>query len=465
MPKDEGSGIMISGFTCHELGFVFDVSPDILAIVNAMRMNKKYSDEEAACSIYGNTTKKELTSSPFVQELEYGQNKEGYWTYDRMILQLEDCVDVLKVLFPDFDFIILFDHSNGHDRLQTDGLSITKINVGYGRTQPKMKPSKVPTSSFGPFHSDSYALQPGDTQRMQYTAVDAGPCNMTEGERNSSKYDRSRGETRIRDILVQDLVKALQQIGVRDPPKNKKKLQEIAALHNLPTKYEQQVIDEGWIGKPKGALQILFERGWIDPENISKYTWKGRKDGSYSLHTLMKRQDDFANEKTLLQLHGEKLGVTVDRTPKCYPEIAGEGIEYGWAFCKLRYRGSSIALKRTKDSFRILVRGCLGKSVLTVHKMRKCSKKAREYMLLYKALKEVDLDDIGGSEVGMVMNKHSIMESTIKLFRKLKTGKKNHRCVLENQKADIQAMLQDDIKSIDTKEGIIRCLVKKMVTL
>ena len=67
--------------------------------------------------------------------------------------------------------------------------------------------------------------------------------------------------------------------------------------------------------------------------------------------------------------------------------------------------------------------------------MRKCSKKAREYMLLYKALKEVDLDRIGGSEVGMVMNKHSIMESTIKLFRKLKNGKKNHRCVLENQNA------------------------------
>ena len=364
VPKDKGSGVMVSGFTCRELGFGYDVSPDILAIVNDMRLNKKYSDEEAACAIYGDATKKELTSSPFVQELEYGQNKEGYWTYDRMIIQLEDCVDVLKVLFPDFDFIILFDHSNGHDRLQTDGLSITKINVGYGGTQPKMKPSQVPTSCFGPFHSDAYALQPGDMQYMQYSAVDAGPCNMSEEERNSSKYDKNRGETRVRDILVQDLIIALKQIGVSNPPKNKKKLQEIATLHNLPTKYEQQIIDEGWVGKPKGALQILFKRGWIDLENINKYTWKGRKDGSYSLHTLMKRQDDFANEKTLLQLHGEKLGVTVDRTPKCHPEIASEGIEYGWAFCKLRYRGSSIALKRTKDSFRDLVRECMGKSVL-----------------------------------------------------------------------------------------------------
>lgn len=50
----------------------------------------------------------------------------------------------------------------------------------------------------------------------------------------------------------------------------------------------------------------------MDPENIGMYTWKGKRDGKYSLCELMKRQEDIANEKTLLQLHGEKLGVTVD---------------------------------------------------------------------------------------------------------------------------------------------------------
>ena len=465
VPKDEGSGVMVSGFTCRELGFGYKVSDEILDIVNTLRENQKYSDEEAAYTIYGNAIKRKLTSTPFVEELEYGQNKDGYWTYDRMILQLEDCIDVLKVLFPDFDFIFLFDHSNGHDRLQSDGLSITKINVGYGGSQPMMKPSKLPSSCFGPFHDDSYALQPGDTQYMQYSAVDAGPCNMDEKEREESRYDKSYGETRSKDILVQDLITALKQVGVANPPKNKKKLQKLATLHNLPIKYEQRIIDEGWVGKAKGALQVLYERGWIDPENIGKYTWKGTKDGAYSLHDLMKKQEDFMNEKTLLMLHGEKLGVTIDRTPKCHPEIAGEGIEYGWAFSKLKYRGSSIALKRTKESFRDLVRLCIGDTVLTVHKMRKCSKKAREYMLLYRALKEIDIDNIGGSEMGTIMNKHSIMESTIKLFRQLKSGKKNHRSVLENQKADIQSMLQDDMNNVDTKEGIVKCLVKKMATL
>lgn len=107
------------------------------------------------------------------------------------------------------------------------------------------------------------------------------------------------------------------------------------------------------------------------------------------------------------------------------------------------------------------MRQCLSKSVLTVQKMYKCSKKAREYMLLYKVLKEVDLDNINGNEVGTIMNKHSIMEDTIKLFRKLKNGKRNHRSVVENQKADIRVLMQDDIVNGDTKKGIIKILVKK----
>ena len=48
VPKDEGSGVMISGFTCRELGFGYKASDDVLDIVNTLRENQKYSDEEAA---------------------------------------------------------------------------------------------------------------------------------------------------------------------------------------------------------------------------------------------------------------------------------------------------------------------------------------------------------------------------------------------------------------------------------
>eukprot|EP00957_Ditylum_brightwellii_P084541 6428293-Ditylum_brightwellii.AAC.2 len=33
------------------------------------------------------------------------------------------------------------------------------------------------------------------------------------------------------------------------------------------------------------------------------------------------------------------LNVTIDRSPKCHPDVAGEGVEYTRANCKLYFRG------------------------------------------------------------------------------------------------------------------------------
>ena len=82
-------------------------------------------------------------------------------------------------------------------------------------------------------------------------------------------------------------------------------------------------------------LQILWEHGWINEEEPPDYyTIDGCKDlfGNIVASTAMKllttRQMDFVQEETLLQYHGRTLGVTVDRTPKFHPEMAGEGVEY-----------------------------------------------------------------------------------------------------------------------------------------
>jgi hypothetical protein len=38
-----------------------------------------------------------MVESPFIKYFKYGygKGKEGYWTYDHMALQFEDCVDVI----------------------------------------------------------------------------------------------------------------------------------------------------------------------------------------------------------------------------------------------------------------------------------------------------------------------------------------------------------------------------------
>ena len=60
--------------------------------------------------------KAQLTKGLLVFEFNYGANLEGYQTYQHMVLQLEDCINCLKVLYPQFNFLYLFDHSCRHDR-------------------------------------------------------------------------------------------------------------------------------------------------------------------------------------------------------------------------------------------------------------------------------------------------------------------------------------------------------------
>ena len=102
-----------------------------------------------------------------------------------MVLQLEDCIDILKFTHPDFDFLFMFDHSNGRDHLCPNGLNINKINLKFGGCQPIMQSSKLTISKFDPFHNSTYALQPGMVQEMQFTPTHEGPCYMPMDERIS----------------------------------------------------------------------------------------------------------------------------------------------------------------------------------------------------------------------------------------------------------------------------------------
>ena len=47
---------------------------------------------------------------------------------------------------------------------------------------------------------------------------------------------------------------------------------------------------------------------------------------------------DFEVEESLLQSMGTKMGVIIDRMPKCHCELAGEGMEYSWGCAKNEYR-------------------------------------------------------------------------------------------------------------------------------
>jgi hypothetical protein len=127
-----GQGVMISGFQSRELGFGVEITDEQLQEINFIRRGKKYVDKEAAKIYKGNIIKTDLLQSLFVFEFDYGASIEGYRSYDRMVLQLIDCVDVLKCCYPHYDFLFLFYHSCGHDKQKPNGLNSENVLKNYG---------------------------------------------------------------------------------------------------------------------------------------------------------------------------------------------------------------------------------------------------------------------------------------------------------------------------------------------
>jgi hypothetical protein len=156
---------------------------------------------------------------------------------------------------------------------------------------------------------------------------------------------------------------SLRGIGVGTKGKNKRELVELCKHHSIVITKTVEKIREGWEGKPKGLLQILWERGLINGNNLKQYSLTGKKDQlgtvdeSTSLRHIMGMCQDFVNEEGMLQHITNSLGVKVLLTPKCHAELAGEGVEYLWACAKSAYRNLSLREKKGKCMLLSVKRG------------------------------------------------------------------------------------------------------------
>ena len=104
---------------------------------------------------------------------------------------------------------------------------------------------------------------------------------------------------------------------------------------------------------------------------------------------------DFKHEQTQMMFILNLLGVFLDLTPKCHPEIAGRGVEYAWGYAKLRFRmefNDAIA-KHLKEN----VLKSLDREVLTINRIRKFARKAREYKLTYSLIFDMNDGETGST--------------------------------------------------------------------
>jgi hypothetical protein len=285
-----------------------------------------------------------------------------------MALQFEDVVDCLKVLYPAFDFVFLFDHSQGHARKREGALDAKRMSKNYGGVQPKMRETTIDAAAgfLGP-HEHELRLPVGAVQQMVFQPEDLGPWYIenVDERRGDKQTGRSRRVKKTRLQLIADLEAAL--VGLqKDKNYSIKDLQEFARINSIDLYVDKAEIIQGWEGQPKGLLQVLWERGFIDPKlSVNCYTLDGKKDpitgdvdNSTSLRHLMGCCIDFKEEETALEYLGAQLGVTVQLTPKFHAELAGEGVEYSWAHAKGYYRRLPVSQKKGRENFMQLVKDC-----------------------------------------------------------------------------------------------------------
>ncbi len=246
---------------------------------------------------------------------------------------------------------------------------------------------KTEEGFLGPFQRQ---LQVGDTQHLMFHTTDSGPFWMSQEEKEATCHDVVDEAPKCFQRNKAELIADLLGKSINTKGFNKKELVVLCKQNDNATAIQINKITEGWEGKAKGLVQVLWERGLIDGNNLSKYNLNGKKDANKltildaSLQHLMRLCSDFLHEQGMMEYIGAKLGVKVILTPKCHAELAGEGVEYDmWACAKGWYRTLSLKEKRGKEYFKISVRKCLSDKVLSVERIRKFSRRARQSKLAY----------------------------------------------------------------------------------
>lgn len=95
VPKSKGPGIMIPDFISEQDGFL------------------QLSDSEFAAGRVKVPRLKQYARA----SIEYGENKDGYWTPERILDQLKYCVDIVECKYPceeGYRVVWVFDHSSCH---------------------------------------------------------------------------------------------------------------------------------------------------------------------------------------------------------------------------------------------------------------------------------------------------------------------------------------------------------------
>jgi hypothetical protein len=276
----------------------------------------------------------------------------------------------------------------------------------------------------------------GSKRDMQARAAENWIDVMKFVRKENKNAGMSNVDKTIKDLRTDLMAKGLPTKG------NKTELRTRANNSDINLKKAVLKQKEGYVGKPKGVIQMAWERGLCTRAQIknNEVTVDGiRKDSSgnkvnekergkidlkTSLRYLLGQCTDFKTEITQLQYIASELGCTVLMTPKAHPELAGRGVEYAWGYSKLVFRrdNDAIALNLIKNVL-AAIKADTKEAPLNLIRIRKFARKARDYKVAYKSF--FDAERNGDEE--------ALQLSFVKIEHQVKHIK-THRCALDLDK-------------------------------
>ena len=145
-PKDDGHTWMLSAFVSCAWSFNVEalLTKEKLSEISMHQQQQHDIAIKSAIETKGTSLKQNIVDcSPFCRFFYYRANKDGYWNFHHAAIQFEDVVDCLVVLFPEVDFVFLFDQSSSHRKRQKDGLCIHHMNWKWGGACPITHPTLI----------------------------------------------------------------------------------------------------------------------------------------------------------------------------------------------------------------------------------------------------------------------------------------------------------------------------------
>ena len=407
-PKTEGQGIMVSAVWDEFRGFGLPLTSEEVEKVNRAR---------------------ETSGIPLIKEgespglifFQYGnaKGKQGYWDGAKFQVQCADFIDVIETLHPNMQILLEVDHSSGHLKEQSDGLTVSTMNVKWGGKSIAKRDTVIEEGCLGPDPPEinGIKLTIGATQHMIFEAGHPGPYF----EKTASRADR--------EMTEKEKVSALKKFE-RAQEQRKKSAERDGLQMEEEIDSQPSFIVKGFEGQNKGILQILYERGLYVEGMRGKQDQAKKEKLEMNLqadkilpphldaHAVLGGCPDFYYEKTALQFLVESRGHILLPSVVCTPETAGGGIEYGWGKLKFEQRKENNGAVKLESGLKFIERVrrlCMNKDVLPMTRIFKYQRRARDYIRMY-----LDL----GEREGKSAPSHSVLE---RMRRKSKT----HRNIME----------------------------------